>query len=129
MHSMIFDGGAEVMLREFVRENYAYFSFNFAFCNMDVVIVQGVQSHERVYVQYRGGVKIGYFYLGDAMAPEKVFKIFCECPYSWNDLEKFGEEKKNKIRLRSMAKDNYVFTGENTARQMPTPKLFDKNKF
>ena len=95
-----------------LKKHFGYLSFHVNLINTDVVGIRLIASGETIVITYRGNRKTGFIYEGEKLSSEQVFKVYCDVPGTYNDLEKYELQYENRIEILAPPRDNYVFISE-----------------
>lgn len=95
-----------------LRDGFGFLSFNTAFINLDIVVVQFIESGEYLVLLYRGARKVGYLYEGEKFTPKQVFSAYNDAPDNYNELDDYASAYENRIDVAVPIPEKYVFINE-----------------
>lgn len=116
-------------MREEIKKQFGYLSFQCIFMNLDVVGIHILKSGQFIAIQYRGATKVGFIYEMEGLTNEKLLRIYQDVPENKNHLANWAKALVGKVDIYYPPKDNYVFVSDNFATTMEIVKaLKRKNK-
>ena len=95
-----------------LMKHFGYLSFHLNLINTDIVGIRLIASGETIVITYRANKKTGFIYEGEKLKPEQVFKVYCDVPETFNELEIYEKQYESRIEILAPPRDQYVFINE-----------------
>lgn len=106
-----------------LKKHFGYLSFHLNLINTDIVGIKLIASGETIVITYRANRKTGFIYEGEKLNSQQVFKVYCDVPDTFNELEIYEKQYENRIEVLAPPRDQYVFINETEIRKTKIKRL------